>query len=565
MLTGLLRYLQYSSRFLTVAMLATLHLALLLDVQTPLAKSLLLVHLGLFLLWQPLWRGESEVGRGQAAAILGVSVVALVWLNWWVLAFWVTGLFALVGGRVFTFQSFWQRMYYQLLMVYLLAALLFWITPHLFSLHYADEAGSGLMQVALPLLLISIALMPDQGDKSGKRRADKIQAVDFVYSILLFMLLLLLVLGSLVFMSQAQVEYFDALLRTVFLMALLLFFLGWLWNPRMGFAGLQPMFSRYFLNIGTPFEAWLEELAEIAQQESELENFLLRVMAAFAELPWLSGLSWECAEGHGTLGVSSPHRIEINEHGLRLTLFSRQVISPSVLLHIHLLVRLLGHFYLAKRQEQSLREMARLQAVYETGARLTHDLKNMVQSMLALTSIAEHQSDEAQALFRSQLPVLTQRMEATLAKLKAPQPEAVLAQLPQLQWWESLKQRHQHRNINWALEGGASQQLIPATLFDSVADNLIDNACHKLLREPGIKISVILCAQPFSLQVCDGGSAIPDMVASKMLHTVLSSEDGLGVGLFQAARWAEQSGYHISLRENVAGNVCFELRPLQHR
>lgn len=560
MLMGLLRYLQHSNRFLTVAMLGTLHLALLLDVETSLAKSLLLVHLGLFLLWQPLWHGESRVGRGQATAIVGVSVVALVWLNWWVLAFWVTGLFALVGGRVFTFQSFWQRLFYQLLMVYLLAALLFWITPHLFSLNYAHEAGSGLMQVALPLLLISIALMPDQSDQ---RRITKIQAVDFVYSILLFMLLLLLVLGSLVFMSQARVEYFDALLRTVFVMALLLLFLGLLWNPRLGFAGLQPMFSRYFLNIGTPFEAWLEELAEIAQQESELKGFLAHAMDAFAKLPWLSGLSWECAEGHGTLGVSSLHRTEINEHDLRLMIFSRQAISPSVLLHIHLLVRLLGHFYLAKRQEQSLREIARLQAVYETGARLTHDLKNMVQSMLALTSIAEHQTDEAQALFRSQLPVLTQRMEATLAKLKAPQAETELARMPLVQWWGSLKQRHKHRDINWVIEGVASQQLIPATLFDSVADNLIDNACHKCLREPGIKVSVILCVQPFSLQVCDSGSAIPDIVASKMLHTVLSSEDGLGVGLFQAARWAEQSGYHISLQENVAGKVCFTLQPMQ--
>jgi signal transduction histidine kinase len=559
MVTGVLQYILYSSRWLSLAMLATLHLALLAGMHTPLAKSLLLVHLGLFLLWQPLWRGESKLSRGRAVFILGSSAVALLWLSWWVLAFWVSGLFALVGGRVLVFQSLWRRLHYQLVMVYLLAVLLFWITPHLFSLQYANEAGRSLMELALPLLLGCMVLVPNEQEYVAKT-----QAVDFVYSILLFMLLILLVLGSLVFMSQAGVEYFEALLRTLFLMALLLFLLGWLWNPRMGFSGLQPIFSRYFLNIGTPFEEWLERLAATAQQERASTDFLAHAMSTLAELPWLSGLSWECEEGHGNLGLSSPHRIEVSEHDLHLTLFSKRAISPSVLLHIHLLVRLLGHFYQAKRHEQSLREMARLHAVYETGARLTHDLKNMVQSLLALATIAEHQPDKAQPLLQSQLPILAHRMEATLAKLKSPQPEAESSALPLAQWWETLKQRHQHRSIHWLVEGKMGNQAIPATLFDSVADNLIDNACHKLLREPGIRISVTLQVQPFSLQVCDGGSAILDEVASKMLHTVLSSEDGLGVGLFQAARWAEQSGYHLALRDNVAGRVCFELKPAAH-
>lgn len=554
-MTRLMQYLQHSSRWLSLTMLATLHLALLVDAHTPLAKALLLMHLGLFLLWQPLWRGESKLSPGRALVILCASAVALLWLNWWVLAFWVSGLFALVGGRVFVFQSLWQRLHYQLVMVYMLAVLLFWITPHLFGLHYVDEAGKGLMELALPLLLACIALVPHE-----EERIAKTQAVDFVYSILLFMLQILLVLGSLVFMSQAQVDYFEALLRTLFIMALLLLILGWLWNPRLGFAGLQPMFSRYFLNIGTPFEMWLEELSETAQQEREPASFLLRAMNTLIELPWLSGLSWKCEVSHGNLGLSTPHRLEISDHDLQLTLFSRQATSPSVLLHIHLLVRVLGHYYQAKRHEQSLREMAHVQAVYETGARLTHDLKNMVQSLLALATIAEHQPGKAQGLLQSQLPVLAQRMEATLAKLKSPQPEAECATMPLVQWWDSLKLRHQHRHINWSLQGKPGKQAIPATLFDSVADNLIDNACHKLLREPGIAINVTLCAEPFSLTVCDGGSAIPDGVAKRMLHTVVPSEDGLGVGLFQTARWAEQSGYHLWLRDNVAGKVCFELR-----
>ncbi len=555
MTTGILHYMRRSNRWWSIAMLATLHFALLAGAQTLWAKSLLLTHLGLFLLWQPLWRGESKLSRWNVVFILGSSVVALFWLNWWVLAFWVSGLFALVGGRVFVFQSKWQRLHYQLVMVYLLAVLLFWITPHLFDLPSVDEATRSLMELALPLLLLSMMLVPHE-----QEHVTRAQTVDFIYSIMLFMLLTLLVLGSLAFMSQAHTDYFGALLRTLFIMALLLFLLGWLWNPRLGFSGLQPIFSRYFLNIGTPFEGWLRHLAEVAQQEPGPANFMVRAMDHLSELPWLSGLSWECEEGHGNLGMASPHRIEVADQDLRLTLFSRQAIAPSVLVHIHLLIQLLGHFYQAKRREQSLREMARLQAVYETGARLTHDLKNMLQSLLALTSIAEHQSDQAQAVLQNQLPVLAQRIELTLAKLKAPQLVTETATLPLARWWESLRQRQQHRKIKWLGEGATGKQLIPATLFDSIADNLIDNACNKLLREPGINISVSLSAHPLILTVCDSGSPIPDAVAHQLLHTVVPSEDGMGVGLFQAARWAEQAGYRISLRANVAGRVCFELQ-----
>lgn len=535
-------------------MLLTLHLALLGGVAEWWAKSLLLTHIGLFLLWQPLWRGESRLTPGNALLLLAGSLVALYWLSWWMLAFWTSGLFALVGGRVFAFQSRWQRLHDLLMMGYLLAVLLFWIAPHLFGLAALEEPTRDLMELALPIMLAGMALVPYTQEKAGRTLA-----VDFIYSILLFMLLILLVLGSLSFMHQAGVDYFGALLRTLFSMALLLFLLGWLWSPRMGFAGLQPVFSRYFLNIGSPFEEWLKRMAEAEQQEQSPASFMLRAMDLLAELPWLSGLSWECEEGHGTLGTSSPHRLEVCEQDLHLTLFSRRVIAPSVLVHIHLLTQLLGHFYQAKRREQSLREMARLQAVYETGARLTHDLKNMLQSLLALTAIAEQSAEQAQPVLQRQLPVLAQRIEATLAKLKVPQGEAETEAVSLSAWWEGLRQRQQHRPLRWSATGNLSALRVPGTLFDSIADNLIDNACNKRLREPGVEIRVSLVAAPFSLQVCDSGSAIPDTVAWQLLHTVVPSEDGLGVGLFQAARWAEQSGYRIALRENRPGAVCFEL------
>jgi len=544
-------------RWLSVAMLLTLHFALWAGVQSVWSRPLLYAHLGLFLLWQPLWRGEEKLRTSSVVIIIGVSALALLWLNWWVLAFWVSGLFSLVGGRVFVFQSVWQRLRYLLAMGYLLAVLLFWVTPLLFMLPTTGEAGSDLMQIVLPLLLLGMVFVPHESE-----RLKKTQAVDLIYSMLLFMLLTLLVLGSLAFMNLGHADYFEALLRTLFIMALLLFVLGWLWNPRLGFSGFQAIFSRYFLNIGTPFELWLKQLAKTAQEESSPATFLKVATGHLAELPWLSGLTWECDEGHGKQGASSPHRIEVADHDLRLILFAHQRVAPSVLMHTHLLSQMLAYFYQSKRREQRLHEMARLQAVHETGSRLTHDLKNMLQSLFALISIAEQQPAQAQAILQRQLPVLAQRIELTLHKLKTPQLEAAPTTMPLAAWWSSLQQRQQYRNLDWLSEDKLGEQAIPATLFDGIADNLIDNARNKRLREPNIAVQISLRVRPLRLSVCDSGSAIPQGVAEQLLHTVVESDDGLGVGLFQAARWAEQSGYCLLLQENRTGRVCFELHEI---
>jgi C4-dicarboxylate-specific signal transduction histidine kinase len=98
-------------------------------------------------------------------------------------------------------------------------------------------------------------------------------------------------------------------------------------------------------------------------------------------------------------------------------------------------------------------------------------------------------------------------------------------------------------------------------MFDCVADNLIENALNKRLREPALKIRVGLDAKSLSLRVSDNGSAIPSGYAQKLLRTVVPSEDGLGVGLYQASRWARQNNYKMQLLENQPGKVTFELVP----
>lgn len=544
-----------NGRWLVLAMLALLHGAMLAGVDNPWVRPILLAHLGAFLMWQPLWHGERQVGRGALIFIALAAATAMFWLSWWAIAFWLTGLFGLVGARVFSFRDRWARVRYLLVMAYLLAVLLLWVVPNLFGAQSTIEVGNVMMWYVLPLVLPIMAALPFSNEP-----AESMHTVDFIYSLLLFMLLTLVVLGSLAFMTLGHLDYLEALLRTLFLTGLVLLALGGLWNPRFGFGGLQAMFSRYLLNVGTPFESWLIQLADAAQREPSPASYLRRALNLLADLPWLHGLSWQSADDTGQLGQDSQHAVVVEEGGLRLTMYGKQAFSPTVLLHIYLLARLIGYFYQAKQREQRLRDITRLQAVYETGSRLTHDLKNMLQSLLSLTAIAQSREERAQQLLQQQLPLLTQRIQQALGKLQAPDAESATQQMALNAWWDSLRLHSQHHAIIWHAPGDLPDIEISAAMFDCVIDNLLDNALKKRQAEPDITIAVAIQAEPLCLSVCDDGEPIPENIAANLLRSVVASENGLGIGLYQAARWAEQLGYQLVLVSNQPGRVCFELR-----
>jgi len=460
-----------------------------------------------------------------------------------------------VGARVFVFRERWTRLLYMTLMVYLLATLLLWVVPNIFASKTTIEAGRILTWYVLPFLLIIMAILP-----LSKEPANFSQTVDFIYSLLLFMLLALVVLGSLAFMTLGQLDYHEALLRTLFLIGLVLLALGGLWNPRFGFSGLQVMISRYLLNVGTPFESWLARLTEAVQREPDATSYLKHAISLLEDFHWLSGLSWKSHLDTGQIGQFSNFSAVVEEGGLRLTLYTKHPLNPSLLLHIQLLVQLIGYFYQAKQHEQRLRDITRLQAVYETGSRLTHDLKNMLQSLLSLTSIAQSREARAQQLLQQQLPLLTQRIEMTLAKLQQPMLETETTKLALSAWWDAVRQRNQHQGIGWRAPESLPISDIPSALFDCVTDNLIDNALRKRQSEPGITVSVEIQLEPLRMIVCDTGEPIPQNISVNLLRGVVVSANGLGIGLYQAARWAEQLGFRLSLISNLAGKVCFELR-----
>ena len=284
--------------------------------------------------------------------------------------------------------------------------LLAWIVPNAFigtsiGLDWASH-------YALPALFIGLLAIPAETDT-----AETPQIVDFFYATLLFLMLVVLSLGSFAFMRVGELSYLAAVSYTLVIFAGVLLALSIAWNPRAGFAGLSMYFSRYLLSIGLPFEQWLYFLAELSQFEARPERLMKEASAGLARLPWVSGGFWHTAEQSGQFGISSKNSVEYTNQDLHLRVFTKNPLSPSLTWHFHLLGQLLGEFYVAKVREQKLQQQTYVQAVHETGARMTHDVKNLLQSLNVLCAAASRDtgedSAELAALIRRQLPAITQR------------------------------------------------------------------------------------------------------------------------------------------------------------
>lgn len=540
-------------RFVVIAMLALLHVVALRGVADEAAGVLLFAHLGLLLLWQPLLPGERPVTLPQAMSIGAFAAALVVWLNWWLLAGWTVVLAGLVGGKVFLHQARWQRRFYLMVFAYLVALLVVVVLPQVAPRNEIDPSIRALAAWGLPSMFVLMALTPAESDPP-----EASQVIDYFYSVFLMLVLGVVILGSFAFMTLGSTGYLEALTYIVFVIAGILLAIGVVWNPRTGYAGLNVFVSRYLFSIGLPIEQWLQYLAQLSQAEPRPERFLAEAVAALSRLPPAQGAAWRSGAERGEAGERTPYAVEFANPELALTIYSRYRTSPALHGHLRLLGQLLGEFYLAKLRERALQQASYMQAVHETGARVTHDVKNLLQSLNVLCSVAGAErgdSPEALALVRRQLPAITQRLAATLDKLQRPVPEQD-TRVPIGPWWEALARQYRDRGVEFgaATPDGAE---VPRDLFDSVADNLLQNALAKRAAQPGVQVRVELLDG--GLQVCDSGRAVPGDVAKSLLRAPVRSDTGLGIGLYQAARQAAAAGFALRLKSNRDGEVCFAL------
>jgi len=164
-------------------------------------------------------------------------------------------------------------------------------------------------------------------------------------------------------------------------------------------------------------------------------------------------------------------------------------------------------------------------------------------------------------LVQRQLPQITQRLQGTLDKLtltRSAQRELTDA----VSWWREVQQRYAHEGVLFDPAEVPADAKLPVDLFDSVADNFLQNALAKRRLHPGIRIRAALAWESGCVfSVCDSGDPLSGEVAPQLFAAPVPSLQGLGVGLYQAARQAQAAGYRLAVLNNVKGRVCFALTP----
>jgi len=549
-------------RGVLLAMLAVLYLVLWQGPVAAVGKTLFMAHLGLFMLWQPFVHSGQRLSGRTLVTVAFLVALATWMLTWWLLAVWIMMLAGIVGGKVLLFGTRSMRVFYLMALGFLVTALLLKVAPAAVPTANLPEQIVWLAYLGLPLTLLIMGVLPQTSEQGNTG-----EVVDFVYSLFVFLLLAVLMLGSLAAMLIFGSGYIEAVLQSLFLMSLILLLMGWVWNPHAGFSGLGNLFSRYLMSIGMPVEQWLKALADLALREDDPQVFVEQACQEMSRrLPWISGGEWSVGRLQGSFGSVDGHRSEFVQAELTLVLFTQQTLSPTLLWHFNLMTQLLAEFHADKQRALSLKDLSYMQAIHETGARLTHDVKNLLQSLNALCAAINEPGAAAspayQALLQRQLPVISTRLSETLVKLKSPQEASSEARVPVDRWWRDLSART--TETPWVrLEGAPGDDVVPAEVFSGVVDNLLRNAAEKRLREPDLQASVRIrpTLRGTEITVCDDGHAIPKAFSRDLLQRPVQSENGLGVGLYQAARHAESAGYQLVLADNRDGQVCFRLAP----
>ncbi len=523
------------------------------DIGSALSRALMLIHLGLFLIWQPIQQSRERFAWYNGVIFIALTLAFVYWINWWIISGWLILLIGIVGGRVVVNKI--ERNVYLLVMIFLVSELLIGCIPRLFTIQSITPVYDLLKygMLVIPLVLPFFPAISGQ----------KTVAVDFLHAITTSLLTGLLVMGSLVIMFHSGADYFIALIQTLLVIALCLFGVSWLLSPHAGFSGLSQLWTRSLLNIGTPFEQWLNELSVLREEHQSADEFLESAMEKMISLQWIVGTKWSTPDSEGSYGEITKNEIFYRINNNPACLYTHMPISGALLLHCNLLMQLVENFYVAKINERELAKQAQLHAIYETGARITHDIKNLLQSMHSMIAILQADTDSTDSksftILKKQFPYFIQRLELAMNKLQTPE-QSSQEKVYLKDWWRELHSYHKEFDIEFVsdIQG---DPLISVDLFESVIENLLENAISKKREDKDIKITASATCRnnTISMTVRDTGNEIEKKTANLLFKEPLKSDNGLGIGLLQAFKQAESSGYTLSLKNNTDGNVCFEL------
>ena len=537
-------------------------------------QPLFLAHCGAVLLWQPVVAGNRRLSWREALALCAAALMATVWLNPWIELVWTALLAGMTAGRILAFGAIAERWFHRCALLFLLALLFTLILPDLLPPALrAQPADAGLRGwieagLALPLAI----MLPLAWRVTPRPAAIATGAYDLIYTVWVVLLLLLISFFGIALMTVTGRGYLASMAITVTSVAALLIAVNHARTRADGERGGvgSLLVSRYVLSFGLPYERWLERVARLSREEADPKAFFDGAMGALGELTIVAGATWSGAAGDGHFGAMTGDHAETIVAGqgrgadrIEVVIHPREPLTPVFLWHIKLLIVLAAEFHGVKRREEGLRTQQYMRAVHETGARVTHDVKNLLQSLDGLLGAAAALPDDAQvrALVNRQLPVIARRLVGTLDKLQAPAADTQGTAAASV-WWADLRGQFEQQKIEFDPPHIAPDAPIPLALFDSAAGNLLQNALHKRTGDAAITIRASLtCADgAIEFSVVDSGAPLAADLVARLFGAPVSSPHGLGIGLYQTARHARSLGFTLAISENRAGRVRFVLR-----
>ncbi|MEY3219922.1 MAG: hypothetical protein RIT27_1279 [Pseudomonadota bacterium] len=522
-----------------------------------LVQIFLLLHFSIFLIWvsqrNPLFHLLSPTG------ILTLILIAfnIVFAEPILLLGWKFMLIALLASNISTQRI--SRLFDFFALLSLFLSLFLFNLNYIANIYPTNPAIELYIRLGLTALFLPLFILSDSQTSHYKNS-------DFFMGLTTAFLGLLIALNTLLLTFYGNISYPLALTISCAISITFIWVFILIWFMMGHIQTINQLSLHHNTTHEHNFEQWIAMLIQpgiykTTTPQEYLEEGLDNLQHI---LPNICGLYSHTLYGDKNWGETAKHTFEFQVQSLEIIFYSKYIIYPNYQSHIKLLIQLLEHFHQAKRREEILSQQAHLQAIYETGAKLTHDMKNILQSLKGITSIIEGASQpenfgDTQKVLQGQFPYLGQRLQRILDKIQQPlqsQQTYVLIR----EWWTNLQARYHKRDVGFSANMMWNSK-IPEEIFDNVVENLLENAFNKRQREPDLHIQVSLetTEKQVRLIVCDNGSIISEELVKQLLTQPVPSRDGYGVGLYQVAKQTIHSGYRLSINHNEKGKVCFEL------
>ena len=204
-------------------MLLVMHVAVWWDFAKPVSRSLLLAHLGLFLLWQPMWSRERRIGIQGTLVFILVTVSFIAWMNWGLMTFWLLMLAGFLGGRVIVGRR--DRYAYLLSLVFVVSEILIGCIPPMFDVRTLSDEFKEIFRYSMLAVPVVLLFIPPQA-----RAPTTVRPVDFLYGLTTSLLTVVLGLGSLLSMYVTGAAYAEALIQTILIIAFFLLAVSMVFN-----------------------------------------------------------------------------------------------------------------------------------------------------------------------------------------------------------------------------------------------------------------------------------------------------------------------------------------------